>query len=205
MAEIHFHFERPGFSVPVYSFLVREDGSGIYTATYQADPSLKDSPATVVQSLPDQTETKPLSLSASTTAKLFAEVKNTQGFRGGCASKAKNIADTGTKMLSYKGGEGTTSCTYNYSENKPVVEMTTIFQAMAFTLDAARKLDRLRRFDRLGLDREMSVLADAAENGRAIEMANIASSLHSIIDDEQVLERVRMRATKLLEQGTTTH
>ncbi len=35
-----------------------------------------------------------------------------------CASKAKNIADTGKKTLSYTGADGSGSCTYNYSDNK---------------------------------------------------------------------------------------
>jgi hypothetical protein len=139
-----------------------------------------------------------VSITPATTDRIFALSQKLDRFNVACASKAKNIADTGTKSLSYSGPDGTGSCTYNYSENKDVEELTGIFQGMAETMDEGRALDRLHRFDRLGLDAAMAFLAQEVSAGRALEVGTIAASLRSIADDADVMQRVRARARTLL-------
>ena len=112
----------------------------------------------------------------------------------------KNIADTGTKTLTYTGADATGSCTYNYTENKDVQALTDIFQALAETMDIGRQLDHLHRYDRLGLDEAMTSLAQEVASGRALEVGTIAPSLNSIAADGQVMERVRTKAKTLLAQ-----
>jgi len=118
-----------------------------------------------------------------------------------CASKLKNIADTGTKTLAYRDAGTEGSCTYNYSENKAVVQLTSIFQGIEQTLEEGRALDFKHRFDRLGLDAEISSLVSAVEQGSALELGNIAPTLQSIAGDTELMQRVRLRAAKLLEQA----
>ena len=115
------------------------------------------------------------------------------------AGKAKNIADTGTKLLTYTGPDGAGSCTYNYTENKDVQALTDTFEAIAETMDRGRELDHLRRFDRLGLDAAITFLAQEVSEGRALELGTIATSLRSITANPELIQRVRMRASKLLE------
>ena len=52
------------------------------------------------------------------------------------------------------------SCVYNYSDNKNVALLTDTFLGIAFTLDEGRKLDFLHRYDRLGLDAEMTTFGE---------------------------------------------
>jgi hypothetical protein len=117
-----------------------------------------------------------------------------------CASKAKNIADTGKKTLTYTGADGSGSCTYNYSENKTIDTVTSTFQGIASTMDEGRRLEFLHKYDRLGLDAEMISLTQEAEAGRALELGTIAPTLAVIADDTAVIQRVRLRAQKMLEQ-----
>src|SRR5205823_7571283 len=107
------------------------------------------------------------------------------------ASKAKNIADTGKKTLTYTGPDGSGSCTYNYSENKTIDMLTNTFLAIAYTLDEGRRLEFLHRYDRLGLDAEMSLLLQEVGAGRALELGTIAPALAAIVDDTAVIQRVR--------------
>jgi hypothetical protein len=186
---ITFHFERPGAPLPVYTFTVHEDGSGTYVVTYPAG----DSAATA------ESATKPLSISKATAAKLFSDVRGTHQFKGGCASKAKNVANTGTKTLTYSGPEGSASCTWNYTEDKTISALGDKFLGMAYTLDMGRTLATKQRFDRLGLDQQMGFLVDAVKGGQAAELSNIAPTLRALADDASLMERVRMRAAKLLE------
>jgi hypothetical protein len=139
-----------------------------------------------------------VNITPATADRIFALGRKLDRFNIECASKAKNIADTGTKTLSYTAPDGAGSCTYNYSENKDVQALTEIFLGIAETMDEGRELDFLRRYDRLGLDDAMTFLAQEVSAGRALEVGTIAASLRSIADDADVMQRVRARARTLL-------
>ncbi len=79
-----------------------------------------------------------------------------------------------------------------------MVSLTETFQAIAETLDLGRKLDFEHRFDRLGLDATMAKLAEDVDSGSAKEVVTIAATLRSIARDSEVLDRVRLRAARLL-------
>jgi hypothetical protein len=132
------------------------------------------------------------------TRKIFGMTGALKQFHMECATKAKNVADTGAKTLTYRGPEGSGECSYNYSDNKTVRELTEVFQGIAETMDQGRELDHLHRYDRLGLDGAMETLAQEVTDGRALELGTIAGTLRSIAGDTEVMERVRVQASKLL-------
>lgn len=185
--EVSFHFERPATTQTPYTFRLLPDGTGTYEANV---PALPNQPAAEVR--------VPLAVSAATAQKVFAEVRGLHFFAHPCTSRAKGIADTGSKTLSYMGPDGAGTCTFNYTENRAVQDLLTTFQGMAVTLEEGRKLAFFHRYDRLSLATEMTYLYEAAQSGRALEMGNIAGELRSLADDTEVLERVRSRAATLL-------
>jgi len=185
--------------VPKFTIVVREDGTG----TYQAQIAAVSGGGTAAM---QSTATSPpvnraLKISSGTTETIFKTAQSLDHFNIECASKAKNIADTGKKILSYKGADGQGSCLYNYSENKGVTQLTEMFQAIAFTMDEGRKLEFMHRFDRLGLYSEIDVFNHEIEEKRALELGNIAPALRSIVADEALMQRVRERAARLLAQA----
>jgi len=192
-ATVSFNFERPGLPVPRFTLRVGEDGSGSYRGEQAPPPS----PYPGVSTRPDPID-RGIALTASTTGRIFALAHDLHNFNAACASKAKNIADTGKKTLLYQGPNGEGSCTYNYSENKSVGQLTEIFLGIAATLDQGRELDRLHRYDRLGLDAAIGFLAQQTSAGRALELGTIQATLRSIADDAEVMQRVRTRANALL-------
>ena len=197
-AEVSFQFERIGLPVPRFTVQVREDGTGRYQADEAAGSSSQLSSA--VRYVGEKHIDRSITLSSATVAKIFKAARGLDRFNVACASKAKNIADTGKKTLSYVGADGRGSCTYNYSEIKSVTTLTDTFLAIAFTMDEGRKLDFLHRYDRLGLDAEMTTLMHEMDEGRALELGTIAPSLYAIAGDTALIQRVRLRAAKLLEQ-----
>ncbi len=78
--------------------------------------------------------------------------------------------------------------------------MTQLIQGITETLDEGRELDRLHRYDRLGLDSAMSFLVQEAAGGRALELETIGDSLRAIVSDNDVLARVRAKANTMLVQ-----
>ena len=196
-AEVSFHFEREGLPVPRFTLRVREDGA----ASYQADQAARSSTDLQMRGEAAQHIDRTLAVSPAITAKIFRAAHAADRFNTACASKAKNIADTGTKTLSYSGADGSGSCVYNYTENKIASMLTDIFLGMAYTLDEGRKLEFLHRYDRLGLDAEMNSLAQQVTEGHAVELGTISSTLTSIANDTELMQRVRLRAASMLEQA----
>ena len=202
-ASVTFHYERAGVEVPVYTFVVFETGAGTYTAEGVPVSASTNKYSVKPASAPQQS-VQPLSLNAPAADHLFELLRASNGLHG-CASKAKGIADTGTKVLTYRrAGQQSLTCTFNFSEAKPIVELMNLFEAMAFTLDTARKMEGEQKFDRLGLDGEMTTLVAAVKDGRAMGLSNIRGTLQALVDDPAVLERVRAQAGKLIAQGEVT-
>jgi hypothetical protein len=195
-AEVSFQFSRTGLPVPRFTLRLHENGTG----TYQADQAETPATQTSMRGQAAQHVDRPVNLTPGVVAKIFKAARGLNYFNVECASKAKNIADTGTKTLTYLGPDGSGSCVYNYSENKSVSTLTDIFLGIAYTLDEGRKLEFLHRYDRLGLDAEMNSFADEVKEGRALELGTISPTLASIADDTAVIQRVRLRAAKMLEQ-----
>jgi hypothetical protein len=194
--EVSFQFERIGLPVPKFTIVVHEDGTGSYQAQLAAV-----SAGAGQTSAAGPPVNKAIKLSSPTTQTIFNTAHALDRFNIECNSKAKNIANTGKKTLSYKGADGQGSCLYNYSENKGVAQLTDTFQAIAFTMDEGRKLEFLHRFDRLGLYSEMDVLSHEVQEKRALELGNIAPALKAIIADEALMQRVRERAAHLLAES----
>ena len=197
---VQFHFARPGLAVSEYTLRVAESGAVTYTAKGLAKNTSSNRYAMAAPDGPIETVQEG-TLGREMTGRLFALARQTKGLQG-CASKAKGIADTGSKELVIREGSGAqVSCSFNFSESKPVVELTNTFEAMAYTLDEARKLEGEQRFDRLGLDGEMAALVDAVKEGRAKGLSVVQGVLQGLVDDPAVLERVRAQAAKLLQQS----
>lgn len=205
-AEVSFRLERPGLPVPRYLLTVGEDGTGSYDGedtnlgpvrTVYADAATPVPPPPP-PGHPGEPFHQPLTLTPATAHRIFALARTLKQFNVACASKAKNIADTGAKTLTYRGPAGAGSCTYNYSENKNVVQLTDLFYGIAETMDEGRRLDHLHRYDRLGLDAAIGLLAQEVTDGRAVELGSIAGTLRSIASDADVMQRVRVRASQLL-------
>jgi hypothetical protein len=188
-----FSFERDGLPVPTYIVVIARDGSGRYAGTEVTLPARASDPAPAPQPFGREFNVTP-----ATAGKIAELAHGLHNFSVTCASKAKNIADTGRKRLTYLGPDGRGSCDYNYTENKNVQALTDIFQGVAETMDQGRRLDFLHRYDRLGLDDAIAFLAQEVSSGRALEIGIIAPSLHAIAEDEEVMQRVRARASSLL-------
>ncbi len=188
--QVTFKFDRPvpGVRVPRYTIELKADGTGSYRAEVRSPQS------------PDvQVVERPLVFSPATVGTVFEAVHQLRSSDTPCASKAKNIADTGTKTIDYRDQDGPGGCTFNFSENKAAVQLTDLFLGVENTLEEGRSLDFKHRFDRLGLDAEMASLAAAVDKGTALELANISGTLRSIAGDTELIQRVRLRASKLLD------
>jgi hypothetical protein len=112
---------------------------------------------------------------------------------------AKNVAKTGEKTILYEESGKVAQCTFNYSDDAGLMDAIATFQAIAETMQRGERLQHDLRYDRLGLDAEMEALVAAKQSGSAIEIGNIAPILQALVEDDHVIDRVRRRAARLLQ------
>jgi hypothetical protein len=179
-----------------WTLTLHSDGSGHFTS------QMNKSPENSEQAVDAPNVDRDVQLSAGFTAHVFEVARHQHLFNEDCESRLK-VAFEGWKKLSYSGPEGSGSCTFNYSKDKEIEELGGTFGAVAETIIEGARLEKLLQHDRLGLDKEMEYLVDAAGSGRALEICTIRQILVRLAADDEVLERVRKRARLLLAQAGT--
>ena len=188
--QIRFDFEFAALQPPHWGFEIGSDGHGRYFK--QGLP---------MDANPSGDESQPIEVSTATMEALLAGQTALAGNKD-CNSKVKNVAQTGKKKLSYGHDAVWNTCQFNYSDDAGVMRATAAFQAMAETLQFGERLKSEHRFDKLGLDAELDSLIDEAKGSRAMEIQNIAPVLQSLIADDTLMDRVRSKSQRLLDQSS---
>ena len=184
-AVIEFRFEHAQLTPAKYEITVQEDG----TMTYAEMGG----------------QAQEMGVPIATAVKIFGLAADAGYFKGGCESGVKHVAFMGAKTLRYAGGAGEYKCAYNMPVGEDVNSLTKIFQGMAATIAHGDRLMHLRRFDRLGLDAEINALDAELNSGSACEVELIAGTLKAIVQDADVMRRVRLKAGKMLESIKDPH
>jgi len=118
-----------------------------------------------------------------------------------CQSRRKGIASIGRMTLTIYANDETVQCVFEYSDEESLNAAAAAFESIAETMRYGERLQHELRYDRLGLDAEIDSLISESKDGRVIEVQNIASVLQSIVDDDRVMERVRRKAARLLQDA----
>lgn len=200
LPQVTFSYENQQLQPAKYTLVIDQHGAG----QYHSEPGQVPLASTASYQPLAQAQDRPVQLSRPVVEEIFATARAQRFFAIDCEDKKNKVAFQGTKQLSYKGGDGSGSCTYNWSKYAPIQKITSVFESIAFTLEEGRRLEIEHKHDRLALDAELQLLSEAAKEGRALEMQTIQATLQEIIDDEAVLERARTRARKLLEGASNT-
>jgi hypothetical protein len=177
-------YDRPGLNVPHWQIVVPPRGMAQYTGV----PVKGTDPGTVLFRMSDAGRTK-----------LGGMLASSKGLSP-CETKAKGIASMGQKTIVYEPVGGTPAhCSFNYTDNKSLTDALNYVLAVVGTVQTGLELERLHRYDRLGLDPVMVRLVDDVKAGRAAELSAIQPTLESLVKDMALLERVRTRAQLLLD------
>lgn len=182
--ELKMSYDRPGLTVPHWTLTIPQAGP----ATYTGKPEQGIDPGTV---------TVPFSAAGrDKLATLLARTHNLQP----CETHTKGIANMGAKELTYSpSGQPPVHCAFNYTDNKPLSEVSDYLVSIANTVQYGLELDRLHRYDRLGLDAVLARLQNEVKEHRAVELVAIRPALESLTRDDALMDRVRSRAQMLLD------
>jgi hypothetical protein len=143
-------------------------------------------------------------ISQGTARRIFALAESLRYFDGDWDFKKHRIADTGRKTLIYSGPAGAHQTTYNWSENAAIQELTDLFQGISNTQEAAYELNRLRRYDKLGLNHQLERMEDLAQSGWLRELQVIAPLLEKLAKDLEIMHIARQRAQRLLQRANSS-
>lgn len=137
--------------------------------------------------------------SAGARGRIFDLARQLKYFQGDFEYRKHRVADTGEKTLAYADPDKRYETRYNWSENPAIDQLTALFQGMSTTIESGRRLTRLLRFDRLGLDQELKNVERVAVDGRATELQIIAPVIEQLAADPGVMNIARQRARHILQ------
>jgi hypothetical protein len=187
---VAFGFSFPGSQPEQYAISIPASGN----ATYDSDGKLTSNSGS------DAFRVE-FSISETTRTRLFDLARRANYFDGELDSKKKGLASTGAKTLTYKDGQRVRQATYNYSQIPAVQELTRILQNLSTTLEFGRRLDYYHRYQKLALDDELKRMEEMAKQNSLEELGAVAPMLEQIANDQTVINPVRARAQRLLQQA----
>jgi hypothetical protein len=184
-------YSNPGLAPAHWILKLSPDGSGHFWS------ERGNAPMDASQGLEAADVDRDIHVSSEYAARVFETARRHKLFDSECESHLK-VAFQGWKKVSYKGPDGSGSCTFNYSKDKEIQWLGESLVAVAGTVVEGARLETMLQHDRLGLDKEMEYLTEAAGDGRVQQIGTIRSILERLADDPEVMERVRKRARVLL-------
>jgi hypothetical protein len=188
-ATVTFSLDFPNSDPDHYSISVTSDGHAHYECSARISSDSDDR----------ENYEADFELADATRARIFELATQAHYFSGKIDSGKKNLAFTGTKNLSYKDGQRSSSAAYNFSPLPPIEELTNLFQNVAATLEFGRRLAHYHRYQKLALDEELKRMEDEIRRGDLSELQAIKPVLQEIYDDQSVMNVVRARAQRIME------
>lgn len=193
---IQVDYANPGLSPSQWTITLHPDGTGHFWSQMGKPPEGGQ------QMIGTPAVDRNFQVTTSFAEQVFDAAGHHNWFNEPCESHLK-VAFQGWKTFTYTGPQGRGACTFNYSKDKEIQALSESMEAVAETILEGARLETLLQHDRLGLDAEMEFLTDAAEDGRAQQICAIRGILERLVQDDEVLERVRRRARSLLEHAAT--
>jgi hypothetical protein len=171
-----------------YEIIVSNDGQGTYSSNGQLSEKAEPADIAPVQ----------FSISSKVRDQIFDLAKKAKYFDGKVDSGRTNIANTGTKTLTYKDAKRSTKATYNYSPLPAVADLTSVFQNLSTTLEFGRRLIFFHKYQKLALDDELKRMDEMRRDAILGDVTAIAPILRDIANDQTVMNVSRSRALRLL-------
>lgn len=202
--------QAPGASVPTVTFdvfweqatpqsttiTVQANGETAYVSRNPAPAGDKEE-----RGGPSEDYETRFTMSAGNREKIFSLAEQARYFNGDFDFKKHAVANTGKKTLTYTDSTRHFATVYNWSENSAVDQLTRLFQGIANVIEHGRKIQFLRRFDKLGLEAELKAMEEQQAGHFLSELQVIVPTLESIAKDPTILNIARQRARRLLAQS----
>lgn len=187
-ATVSFTLDFPNANPSHYEITVDSTGQGRYVSNGQLEKdSVPADPAPLEFTISDRVRNQ-----------IFDLAQRAHYFSGKVDSGRKNIANTGTKTLTYKDGKHDGRASYNYSTMLPIEQLTAIFQGLSETLEFGRRLSFFHKYQKLALDEDLKRMEELQKDNNLGDIQAIAPVLKEIANDQSVMNVARARALRLM-------
>jgi hypothetical protein len=187
---VTFTLDFPGSEPSHYVISISSDGHSTYDSDGKLSPESDADPFHL-----------DFSVSPETSKTVFDLAKRAHYFQGQVDSNKRGLASTGSKTLTYKDAQRSTTATYNYSPIAAVQQVTQLFQNLSTTLEYGRRLQYFHRYQKLALDEELKRMEAAANENSLQELPAVVPILQRIASDSTVINPVRARAQRMAERA----
>jgi hypothetical protein len=190
-ASVIFSLDFPSSDPEHYSFTVDSDGHARYESVARISVDSEDR----------ETYHAEFQFSPGARARIFDLAAQSHYFSGKIDSGNRKIAFTGTKKLTYHDAGRNNTAQFNYSTAPPVQQLTTLFQAVAATMEFGRRLTYCLRYQKLALDEELKRMEAQAQDNQLAEIQAVEPILREIVGDTSVINLDRAHAQRLIDLG----
>lgn len=181
-AKVVFVKEFPGSYPDYYSISLSADGQARYATA------------------PDDTQPVEFRLPETLVAQIFQVVARLDYLKDARLESSRKVAFMGKKTIRYEAGGQRQEAAFNYSENADAMALVQVFEKISSTEQHLLNLERLARFDRLGVNKELLQIEIAMNARELIEPAQLAPLLEQIAANTHYLNIARDRATEILQR-----
>jgi hypothetical protein len=192
LPKIHFTFDHPDLLVTHFDLDISADGHAHYESRIKG----------AEKGTMEEGVTRDFVVSPETTAHIFDLAKAANRLQGDFDFTKHRIAFTGNKTVTYTDEQGSNTAKFVWSENETVMKLSDLLQGISGTLEEEPILQRMRRYDPLGLNAELAKMEKLANSGYMRELNLISPILQELADDPNVMSPARKRAAHLLQKAT---
>jgi hypothetical protein len=139
-----------------------------------------------------------ITVSKATRDKLFSTARRRKFFSVPCDANGNKPHVQSTKTLAYSGTDGKGQCTFIWSRDDQISDLSDILEGIQATIEEGARLGLIYKYQPLILDKELEAFASQVQDKQALEVANIAPLLNKIANDDRVLHRCRETARQIL-------
>jgi hypothetical protein len=189
---ITFEFVLDGAVPPHYSIAIEAGGRAAYRSDDVARPA--------AETTGEQPYFVKFVVSEASAERIFDLAKSLNYFNGDFEFHGGRVANMGAKSLTFKNGDAENRLSYNYSQNPNLQQLTSLLQGIAGAVEYRRRLERLYRYEKLGLEDELKRMEEDVKRKYVTELQIDESILQQIANDRSVMNISRRRAENILAQ-----
>lgn len=209
---VSFTFTNSKATPSEYVILLRDDCSATYSEkggdegeelVEQAGDDDDDAPAKPAKNFLEPREERESAprrfpMTETTCRQVFDLARAADHFAKDVEFRKHKVAYTGNRILGYFAPGVSHKAAFTWSDDPNIQRLAAIFEGTAATLEAAPRLEKAYKFDKLGLNDLLKGLESQAQNGYLKEMWLMAPILKQIVIDPKVMNIARQRAQHLL-------
>jgi hypothetical protein len=153
-----------------------------------------------VRQADESADPQPFAVSAALAQKIFSLVADLHNFQGVDLDVHRKIAYLGQKTLRYENGSQANEVRFNYTTDPTGSKLVQIFEGLGRQQEDLSDLERMMRYDKLGVNDALNNIQADVENKVLPEPESLLGPLDKLASDERYLEIARTKARTLAER-----